>query len=106
MSDESVGMQFEKAELEGSASASCAFCKRPGLLQYFDINGRVACDNCREQIRSQLEPEKVNYLQAFGLGLGAAVVSGVLYGFTRKLTEFNIGLIAVGVGWLVGRAVR
>lgn len=106
MNENPTGLQFDKAEFDSSVSASCAFCKRPGLTSYFDINGKVTCDACRAKIAAQVAPEDVPYAQAFLLGLGAAIVSGVAYGFTRKLTGANIGLVSVAVGWFVGTAVR
>jgi hypothetical protein len=46
------------------------------------------------------------FLVASGLGLFAAVAGGLVWFGVRRVTGHEIGLIALGVGFLVGMAVR
>ncbi len=42
---------------------------------------------------------------ALGAGLVAAVVGGVVWGFVVKLSDYEVGIVAWGIGLLVGLAV-
>lgn len=54
-----------------------------------------------DQLRSQQ-----NLPLAVGLGLIAAVVGGFAWAAVTVLTEYQIGFMAIGVGFLVGFAMR
>jgi hypothetical protein len=44
-------------------------------------------------------------LLAAGAGLGAAAVGGVVWGLVVKWSDYEIGIVAWGIGFLVGAAV-
>jgi len=105
-------LQFDRAELEEVAgerqSPACAFCSAPLHASYFDINGRMTCESCRFKIEEQVKkgPGMVGFLRAAGAGLGAAIAGCAIYYAVRALTGYEIGLISILVGFMVGKAVR
>ena len=44
-------------------------------------------------------------LTAFGAGLVAAIVGGVIWGLIVRWTEYEVGFVAWGIGFIVGTAV-
>lgn len=105
-------LQFDRAELdeapEGREAPACGFCRAPLRSSYFDINGRMACESCRWKIEEQFKkrPGMGAFLRAAGAGLGAAIAGSAIYFAVRELTGYEIGLISILVGYMVGRSVR
>jgi hypothetical protein len=69
--------------------------------------GAIFCSDCASGIEQQLraETENPNLLLAVLAGLAAAVIGTLVwYGFV-VITNYRVGFIAAGVGWLVGIAV-
>jgi hypothetical protein len=102
-------LQFERAEYAGgSGGPACSNCKQPAVPQYHQFNGKVYCGTCRsliEQSIGKLE-QSGSMGRAFLFGLGAAAAGSVIYYAVSKLTGYQLGLIAVLVGFLVGKAIR
>src|SRR5688572_23948028 len=49
-------LQFERAEFTDSTQQNpCAFCQQPLAGVYFDINGMVACAQCKAQVLAAFE---------------------------------------------------
>jgi hypothetical protein len=102
-------LQFDRAEFGGQpASQTCAACQQPIVDRYFDVNGQITCPTCRETIANTFEkdPGWTAPFIALGAGLAGGLVGALLYYAVLKLTGYEIGLIAIVVGLLVGRAVR
>jgi len=58
MADSPADLQFERAEPTGQALAKdvrCVACRTP-LSSYFEVNGTVACDNCKDAARPGRTP--------------------------------------------------
>lgn len=100
-------LQFERAEYE-SGGPVCANCKRPASPEYHEFAGKIFCGACRHGIEASLANLRGsgNLMQAFLYGLGAAVLGSLIFYAVSALTGYQFGLIAVVVGWLVGKAVR
>ncbi|MBJ6760695.1 hypothetical protein JGU66_07960 [Myxococcaceae bacterium JPH2] len=101
-------LQFEHAEFsEPVAAPQCAACKKAIAETYFEVAGNLLCPSCRSELMASLEGGSAasRTLRATGLGVGAAIAGAVLY-YVVNLTGYNLGIIAVAVGWLVGVAVR
>jgi hypothetical protein len=99
--------QFATAEYaQGSATSRCALCSSLISGQYFSVNGRMACAKCAEEARNG---QPIDSHAAFGQGLlygiGAAVLGLALYATFTIVTHFYFGYVALGVGWLVGKAI-
>lgn len=102
-------LQFDRAEFSGQPAAqTCAECQQPIVDSYFDINGQITCPACRETIAITQEGKSAWTAPfiALAAGLAAGVVGALLYYAILKITGYQIGLIAIVVGLLVGRAVR
>ena len=103
-------MQFERAELltPDASPRICAGCHAAIHDSYYTSGGRLICTNCADRIlaRKPPEPDAQDLLRAALYGAGAALLGTIVYFAVLALSGYEIGLIAVGVGWLVGRAVR
>jgi hypothetical protein len=103
-------LQFDHAEPEGDQpqSIACAACHQPILDAYYEINGQTICSRCREAIMQSLTggSRLGRFVRATVFGTLAGLLGALLWGGIRTLTGYEIGLIAVLVGLIVGKAVR
>jgi hypothetical protein len=104
------GVQFDRAEYADKVAppTTCANCSQPLWDTYYDVNGRVCCERCRRDLelagRQGSGPGRFVRAATFGVLAGAAG-AGIWYG-VRALTGYEVGLIAILVGFMVGGAVR
>jgi hypothetical protein len=101
--------QFERMEpLEESAPSTCASCQRAIADTYFEAAGRVFCEPCRNAVMASLEGGSgaSRLVKALLFGAGAAAVSAVAWYAIVRLTGYELGIIAIAVGFAVGGAVR
>jgi hypothetical protein len=106
-------LQFRHAEPvaaeppPGDSSPRCLLCKRPTGDTYFHAQGHVVCPSCAERIRSgQQQPPPVSLMRAALYGGGAALGGCLLYALVAIVLHAEIGLIAILVGYMVGKAIR
>lgn len=101
-------LQFDTVESESAAHASCAFCTVPLGDTYFEINGKLACPNCQTKVAQAVAQQggPVLFVRALAFGIAAAAAGAVVWYLIRAVTHLEIGLIAIVVGLMVGRAVR
>jgi hypothetical protein len=102
-------LQFDRAEpATPSSGPACVACSRPLTDTYHTLNDRVLCEPCRRRLESEWTSASgaARVLPAFLWGLGGAILGAALYYGVLALTGYEIGLIALVVGWLVGRGVR
>jgi hypothetical protein len=103
-------LQFDEAELATPAPSgpTCQMCKQQILDDYFEANGKIFCGACRQRIEAAFRGGSPlgRVAKATVLGTIAATVGAFLYYIVSRLTGYNIGLIAVVVGFMVGGAVR
>jgi hypothetical protein len=103
-------VQFDVAEYSSPQLGvpSCAACKRPIAGPYYTVNRAAVCDHCHTQHMgsSQGASKFKRALAATGWGLLAGLAGAAIWFAVRKLTGYEIGLIAVLVGVMVGTAVR
>lgn len=107
----------ENSEIKIGSKASevvlCSQCqKEVSGAQYYtykDKEGQAMflCDNCRGIAEKAIQEETNNPSMGMALVLGmlAAVVAGVVWFAFSVLTGYQIGYIAIGVGYLIGKAV-
>ncbi|MEO5821951.1 MAG: hypothetical protein ABIT71_15725 [Vicinamibacteraceae bacterium] len=102
-------LQFERAEF-GSATPArdCTGCHQPLVASSFDVNGQPFCEACTASIRQAHggRPGGAAFARALGAGLGAGAVGSTLYYLVAKISGYQLSIIAIAVGFLVGRAVR
>jgi hypothetical protein len=101
-------LQFERAEFGAAPARNCTGCHQPIAGPYFDVNGQPFCEACTASIRRAHGDSPGG--AAFGRALGAGVVAGAigssLYYVVAKISGYQLAIIAIAVGFLVGRAVR
>jgi hypothetical protein len=100
-------LQFDTAEPSAAASGrSCTACKRPIEAEYHMANMHVVCTPCRGALEAEPQGSRTGRLgRALLFGAGAAVAGSVVYLVVLAATGYEIGLISILVGWMVGRAV-
>jgi len=102
-------LQFETAgTVAATAAVTCATCQRTVPDTYFEADGQVLCTGCKDAALASRQGGSglVRALSALALGVLAATVSAVAWYLIVELTGFELGIVAVGVGVLVGAAVR
>jgi hypothetical protein len=104
----SDGLQFERAEFDQAPTTECASCKAPLVNHYYDVNGNTVCEKCRYAIEASLTTGSAmgRLVRATGAGLVAAILGSLLYYAIAAITGYELGLIAIVVGFGVGSAVR
>ncbi|HET9552593.1 MAG TPA: hypothetical protein VFP50_06450 [Anaeromyxobacteraceae bacterium] len=112
---EELELQFERAELDASpapatpeaaAPVACAACGAQ-VRTYFSVNGLTACRRCHDAAVARHGGSHLPTLvKALGLGFLAALIGAAIYFAVAKITGYEIGLVAIVVGLLVGKAVK
>ena len=91
-----------------SSGVSCVVCQAAIPDEYFDVNGQTVCSTCRTAVLEQAEtPRGWGMLLRAGVcGLAAAVAGAILYYAVIAITDLEIGLVAIAIGYMVGYGVR
>jgi hypothetical protein len=100
-------LQFDTAEPSAAATGrSCTVCNRPVEGEYHMANMHVVCTPCRSDLEAGPQGARTGRVgRALLFGAGAAAAGSILYLVVFAATDRQFGLIAVLVGWMVGRAV-
>jgi hypothetical protein len=106
----------EPIQLGGKAGQSvlCAQCQQQiPAGQYYSYTGGKGedvflCSTCKGQAENtlQAETQNPNLLAALLFGLAAGLVAGAVWHVIVIVTGYEIGYVAIGVGWLIGMAVH
>ncbi len=108
-------LQFDRAIPErGEAAdakaepAACARCREGISGAYYVGSGVPFCRACTDEIRvgDETRPSVSELFGGLAWGLGGAALGCVIYFMVLWLSGYEIGFIAVIVGWLVGKAVH
>lgn len=99
-------MQFDKVELVAPAAArSCPICKLPITGEYFQIGQAIICSRCATAFSGSAEGRGM-FLRALLFGTGAALLGTIAWVAVSRAIHSVWGFMAIGVGLLVGRAVK
>jgi hypothetical protein len=113
--DPNTPLQFETAISTVPADAgsnepgvTCVACQRTILDKYFDVNTQSVCESCRNEIAQHAEtPQGWAVLaRACLFGLVAAILGAVCYYAVIAITDFEIGIVAIAIGYMVGYGIR
>lgn len=109
-------LQFDKVEVErpdatnkqAPPTIACASCSRTIRSHYFSVGGSSICDLCKRSlvnasIAAQGWPALIKALM---FGLGASIAGAIVYYAVIAITDYEIGLVAILIGYMVGFAVR
>src|SRR5512140_2968096 len=101
-------LQFDRAEFQAAASpGQCRGCGNALADEYFEVNGMTLCPSCAAAVRASRAGgvPLLRFLKA-GLAGGAAAITGAIVWYViRDTTGYELGLIAIAVGFLVGKGV-
>jgi hypothetical protein len=106
-------MHFDTAEFASADSLkqelSCTACRRP-LIEteaYFEVGGQKMCPACKDAaIAVRTGSGAAAFFRAWLYGAIAGIAGCGLYYAVLALTGYQVGLIAIVVGLMVGIAVR
>jgi hypothetical protein len=101
-------LQFDRAEFQEAAGAgTCRGCGKALVSEYFEVNGITLCPSCAAAVRASREGGVpfVRFLKASLAGGAAAIACAILWYVIRATTGYELGLIAILVGFLVGKGV-
>jgi hypothetical protein len=107
-SDADLGsLDFERADKASHSASACAQCATPITDRYFTLGSHVLCESCHIAFQNAKAPGNAasRFFGATALGTVAAAIGCALWMLVTGLTGYEIGLIAIAVGYLVGMAV-
>src|SRR5687767_13800066 len=109
-------LQFDRAVDADAATGAppaegtttCALCKASITTYYYEVNGNTLCAKCKHTVEEASKtPRGAGPLfRAFLFGGVAAVLGAAVYYGVIALTNFEIGIVAIVIGFMVGWAVR
>jgi hypothetical protein len=109
-------LQFDRVERAGTEPGTaagqldviCTVCAKPVGDEYYHANGKPVCANCRSVLQSvAATPRSIGPLLRAGLfGLGGAIAGAAIYYAVIAITDFEIGIVAILIGYMVGYMVR
>jgi len=113
MGNEAAGqadLQFDTVVPQGGAAAAlrCGYCARPIGAEYYDVSGRTTCGTCHATIGTLMQTPRGAgpLLMAALFGAGAGIAGAIIYYAVIAITKFEIGIVAILIGYMVGYAVR
>jgi hypothetical protein len=106
-------LQFLRAE-PGTAKSpakpvgrACALCRTPIVSTYFALRDKVLCPTCHTRVTAPPPGSELGRFAIASLfGLGAGLLGAVIWFAVRRVAHIEIGIVAIVVGFLVGKAVR
>ena len=84
----------------------CTLCNHVLGINYYRINGAVACDGCAFRERQAQPSSHANYVRALLFGIGGSILGLIAYATFTIVTEIEIGFMSLLVGFLVGKAMK
>lgn len=108
-SDASIdSLDFDRTDQTAHAARVCAQCATPITDRYYTLGSHVLCESCHLAFQSATAPGNAasRFFGAAALGTVAAAIGCALWMVVTQLTGYEIGLIAIAVGYIVGTAVH
>ena len=109
-------LQFDRAvhadATNGQSGLTCGICGAALSTQYYHVADRPACERCKEA--AEAENRKADGARrhpgvlgrSLAFGFAAAIAGAILYYAVIAITGWEIGLVALVIGFMVGAAVR
>ncbi len=91
-----------------SATVRCVACKRPVGAAYYTSGTKTVCPPCRSAFETAMAKgsRAGRFVKASLCGALAAILGAGIYYAIAAATGYELGLIAILVGFLVGKSVR
>jgi hypothetical protein len=100
------GIQFDKAEFASPAAArTCVVCKAPITETYFEAGGHVLCPTCAARYGAE-QPTPALIGRAALWGAGVAAAGTIVWYLIAKYAHLELAIIAIAIGYFVGKYVR
>lgn len=101
-------LTFDNSVSVAPASQTCARCGKALVGSYHMMNAEMICGGCRAHVQRLMNDGSGfgRVGRAFVFGLGAAIVGGGIWYAIQESTGWQVGIIAVLVGWMIGKAVN
>jgi hypothetical protein len=85
----------------------CLVCRQQINSTYYAIRDKMICPSCCAKVQAKPPGSKfARLVKATGLGLGAGLVGALIWFLIRRFAHLEIGIVAILVGFMVGKAVR
>jgi predicted lipid-binding transport protein (Tim44 family) len=98
--------QFGKLEPSAASSNSCKLCKQTITGPYYRAHGNVVCGSCADRVkREQPQDSHAAFVRGLLFGLVGALLGLVLYASFTIITGFEIGIVSLVVGLIIGKAM-
>jgi len=99
--------QFDTAEYANTPGTTrCAVCQQTLAGTSYRINGHPVCASCTDQFRNRAPKHShAAFVRALAFGIPAAILGLIGYAAFEILTHLSIGYLALGVGYLVAKAM-
>jgi hypothetical protein len=101
--------QFSTAEYaQQPTTERCRLCGTPLATEYYRVRGQAACASCADNARNQQFNPSGNaaFTRALFFGIGAAMVGLAGYSAFTIATSLYVGYVALGVGYIVAKAMK
>ena len=106
--DRAVDANTDSAASAATATVVCKACGSTIKREYWHVNGVPVCGLCADAARRDgaVRPSALATLRAASFGLGAAIVGAIIYYAVIAITDFEIGIVAILTGYIVGWALH
>jgi hypothetical protein len=103
-----VPIRFDASVSSVPQDVTCGNCRTPLRATYHMLGESMVCGACRGQLEGTVDGSaRMNrFGRALLFGTGAAVAGALVYYAIMAATGYSIGLLAILVGYMVGRAVN
>ncbi|MBK8177947.1 MAG: hypothetical protein IPK67_03410 [Planctomycetes bacterium] len=103
-----AGPRAQAGGKDSEPRRQCEACSIKIAGEYFQVDERFVCPECRNTlVAEEREARPGSQVPgAFAWGGLAAVAGSALWVLITRVTGWEIGLVAIAVGWLVGSGVR
>lgn len=106
--DDALAEPADADEAGEPTVSECDVCRTPLVGEYFCVNDIPVCENCAAERQAKETPGPLPWrlFKATLLGVFAALLGAAIYFFVSELTGYEFALVVLGMGYLVGLAVR
>jgi hypothetical protein len=103
-------IQFDKAEfdtVQSTSQSACTGCAAQLRDSYFDVNGKPICEACKIAVEIGFKggSRMARLVRAVVFGSVAATAGALIYFAILKITGYEVGLVSILVGFMVGKSV-
>lgn len=108
MTEPAGTLSFDQAQFtEPAASSTCGQCAQTIADRYFEANGVVLCTGCKERLEAGWKggSKLARFGKAVALGAGGGLIGALIWFAIARFTGYELGLIAIVVGFLVGKGI-